>query len=50
MIDDGKARMLLECEDADPIVRDSGGKKELLIRVPFRDGKASVVQSFLFTH
>jgi len=50
VIDGGEARMLLECEGAEPIVRNSGGKKELLIRVPFRDGKAAVVQSFLFTH
>ncbi|MGI9244703.1 MAG: PA14 domain-containing protein [Verrucomicrobiales bacterium] len=50
VIDGGKARMLLECGSAEPIVRDSAGKQELLIRVPFQDGEATVVQSFLFSH
>ena len=49
-IDGGKARMLLECGSSEPIIRDSGGKRELLVRVDFKDGKATLVQTFLFTH
>jgi len=49
-IDAGQARMLLECQGAQPIIRDAGGKKELLIPVRFKDGKASVTQTFRFSH
>ncbi len=49
-IDDGKARMSLEGDGARAFVREIGGKKELLIPIRFKDGKATIVHSFIFTH
>ena len=50
LIDGDKARMRLECAGSEPIIRDGGGKQELLIPIRFRDGKATLVQTFVFTH
>jgi mono/diheme cytochrome c family protein len=44
---DGEWRMRIE-SDAPPVVRDSAGKKELLVPVRFRDGKARIVQEFVW--
>jgi len=50
-IDGGKALMWFP-RYLSPIIRDSGGKKELLIPVRFLDGTgdATIIQNFLFTH
>jgi mono/diheme cytochrome c family protein len=43
----GEWKMRIE-SDGPPKVRDSGGKKELLVPVRFRDGKARIVQEFVW--
>ena len=50
IIDGGKAQIQLFCEGSQPTVRESGGAKELIIPVRFKDGKAAIIQSFVFTH
>ena len=51
VIDGGKARMRLECEGSEPIIRDAGGAKELIIPVSFAINQTAVVtQQFIFTH
>ncbi len=42
----GGFKMRLSCGDARPIVRQAGGKAELLIPVEFREGRAKIVQDF----
>jgi mono/diheme cytochrome c family protein len=44
---DGEWKMRLE-GDGPPRMRDSAGKKELLVPVRFRDGKARIVQEFVW--
>lgn len=49
LIDGDQARMKFDSVST-PIIRESGGKKELLIPIEFEEGKAGFNQYFLFSH